>query len=108
MKRLLKPNGYWTKERCIEDALNYKTRKEWTKQNSGAYDSAYSNNWLDECCNHMTQFRKSNGYWTKEKCLEEALKYNTIKEWLLNSKNSYQAAHKNKWLEECCKHVKTK
>lgn len=43
---------------------------------------------------------------TLESCKAEALKYNTRKEWGKGSRNSYRAAVKNKWLEECCKHMK--
>ena len=45
--------GYWTKERCDEDALKYNSRSEWNKNNSSAYSAAHKNGWLDECCKHM-------------------------------------------------------
>jgi hypothetical protein len=48
----------------------------------------------------MTQINNPNGYWTKEKCIEEAKKYNTIKEWKTNNQTSYNKAIKNNWLEE--------
>ena len=40
--------GYWTKERVLEDAKQYKTKGEWMKNSRGAYSKAYRNGWLDE------------------------------------------------------------
>lgn len=47
-----KPNNYWNKERCKEEALKYSTRNEFQKKCRGAYTAARINFWLDEiCCN---------------------------------------------------------
>lgn len=35
-----KPNGYWTKERCHEEALKYNSRKEFQSKSRGSYKSA--------------------------------------------------------------------
>ena len=45
------------------------------------------------------------GYWTKELCLEQAKKYNTLMTWLQNDSGSYHAAYRNKWVEECTAHM---
>lgn len=55
MTNLIKPKNFWkhwTLELYKEDALKYKSRTEW-KKNSGAYNIAYKNGWLEECCSHM-------------------------------------------------------
>ena len=44
--------------------------------------------------------------WTKEECIKDAKKYNAIKEWEKNSRGACASARKNKWLDECCKHMK--
>lgn len=44
--------------------------------------------------------------WNLELCKQDALKYNTRSEWEKNSRNSYGAAHKHKWAEVCCSHMK--
>jgi hypothetical protein len=49
--------------------------------------------------------RKINGYWTKEKCYEEALKYKTRTTYQKSNHSSYEVARKNKWLNEICKHM---
>lgn len=53
MKNKRKPKGYWTKERCIEEALKYKTRTIFQHISKSAYDASFRNKWLDECCEHM-------------------------------------------------------
>ena len=101
-----KPNNYWTLERCKEEALNYKTRSEWSKNGSGSYQAAIKNGWLDECTEHMViSEKKPSGYWTLERCKAEALKYTTITEWSKNDSGSYSAAKINKWVDECTKHM---
>jgi len=66
-----KPMGYWTKEKCQEVTLQFDNKSDFMKNYLGAYKSCLRNNWLDEVCSHMKQFRKPDGYWTKEKCQEE-------------------------------------
>jgi len=42
--------------------------------------------------------------WTKEKAIESAKKFRTRKEWELNEKGAYLAAHRKGWMTECCSH----
>lgn len=44
---------YWNKETVCTEALKYNTRTEFCKGSAGAYDSAFTNGWLDEACSHM-------------------------------------------------------
>jgi hypothetical protein len=102
------PDGYWTKERCIEESKKYTSRVEW-KNNSPSYKAALKSGWLDECASHMKLLQKRNGYWSLERCIEEAKKYNTRVEWQ-NSKGdgstSYSCAALNGWIEQCATHMK--
>jgi hypothetical protein len=43
--------------------------------------------------------------WTKEKCLQEALKYNNKKDFYKKSYNAYYKAKKKKWIDEICSHM---
>jgi hypothetical protein len=101
-----KPNGYWNRniEHCREEALKYNSRKEFSDNSVSAYNAAIANNWLDEICNHM-DIKKYNGYWNKERCQEEALKYNGRKKFQLGSGSAFSAAKKNGWIEEICSHM---
>ncbi len=96
-----KPSGYWTKERLQKEALKYKTRTEFFKKSSSAYDVSRKNGWLDEFCVHMETFSKPKGHWNnKENCRLEALKYKTRTEFSKKSICSYESSSKNKWLDE--------
>lgn len=48
-----KPSGYWTKEKCREEALKYSSRGEFSAAPGGCYNKSRENNWLDEICKHM-------------------------------------------------------
>lgn len=102
-----KPRGYWTKERCYEVALTCQTKLEFSTKYSRAYRNSRINGWLDEVCSHMTQFRKPNGYWTKERCQIEALKYKSRKEFNDNNRGCYQYASGKGWSNEICSHMIT-
>ena len=52
--------------------------------------------------------RNINGYWTKERCKEEALKYNSRIEFINNSPTAYSISHKNKWLNDITSHMEYK
>jgi hypothetical protein len=95
----------WTKETCQQEALKYKTKSEFQKKSCGAHTAAYRNDWLNEICLHMTNGRKENGYWTKEMCQQEALKYKTRKEFQMKSSTSYRITRESGWLDEICKHM---
>jgi hypothetical protein len=100
-----KPHNYWTLERCKEDALKYKSKKEWQKNSGGVYKKAREKKWLHECCKHMIGNRNGNGHWSLENCKSEALKYNSRMEWKLKSSPSYSAAVRAKLVNECCTHM---
>jgi len=43
--------------------------------------------------------------WTKDNCANEALKYNTIKEFSLKCKSAYMVCLDKKWTDEVCSHM---
>ena len=92
----------WTKEKCVEEALKYKTKMEFKIKCKGAYCSSCNNGWLNEICSHMSIIRIN---WTKEKCAKEALKYNSINEYQKHSKASYLASYRHNWMGDVCKHM---
>jgi len=102
----MKPAGYWTKERCHEEALKYNTRSEFNQKASGAYHKARKLNCLDEICLHMIQNKKPDGYWTEERCLNVARKFKTKKQFRASAGNVYAAVHRGGWLEKICAHMK--
>ena len=101
-----KNKGYWTKERCKEIALKHNTKKDFKKYNSYVYEISLKNKWLNEICSHMKEnIKKPKGYWDKEKCHKEALKYMNKTDFKKFSYGAYKFAYKNKWLNEICSHM---
>ena len=106
MSRSKKPSGYWIKEKCQEEALKYNTLNKFRINSPGSFLASKNNNWLDDICSHMIITKnKPKGYWTKEKCLEEALKYSKRSLLQKYSISAYQTSINNKWLDEVCSHM---
>lgn len=93
----------WTKDACIEIALNCKTKTEFKNKNSSAYVSACKNGWLDDYYwfvdGNMLAREKRRKY-TYEKCYEIASSCNTASEFKSVSPSAYLAARTNKWLKD--------
>lgn len=107
-KYLKNPNNMsiiWTKEKCKLICNNYNILSDFRKKEPKVYDVVLNKKWLNELCSHMMRNLKQKGYWTKDKCLEESLKYKTKTEWMKNSHKSYDAAHRNKWINFCSSHM---
>jgi predicted GIY-YIG superfamily endonuclease len=100
-----RPNGYWTKERCAEEAKEYISRREFESGSISAYNASLINNWMDDICAHMISNQKPSGYWTKERCATEAKKYNTRAEFRRNNGSAYSKALKSKWANDICGHM---
>lgn len=100
-----KPRGYWTKERCLELALSCNTRAEFRKNHYSAYQAAMWHGYLEECCAHMERLQKPNGYWTLDRCMDEAIKYSNKTDFINNSNVAYQVAHERGWLDQLCSHM---
>ena len=108
MKSTIKPRGFWTKENCAREALKHTTRTNFQKAATRAYALSHTNGWLDEICSHMLQFNKPSGHWTKEKCSDEANKYNTRSEFSERSGGAAAYARKNGFFDEICHHMLTR
>lgn len=85
----------WTFEKVTEEALKYKTRKEFQVNSRGAYGAATTNKWLEIVCKHMVTFSKPKGYWTLEVAIQEAKKYKTKKEFKENCISAYRVCSDN-------------
>ena len=109
MEQPQKPNGYWTKERCLEHAKQFKTINEWTNANSSPAINARRYGWIDECTKHMIRTIKPGGYWkVKENVVNSAKEYDTITKWARNNSSSYKSARINGWFEEVTRHMEKK
>ncbi|MEQ1716431.1 MAG: GIY-YIG nuclease family protein [Hyphomicrobium sp.] len=96
------PNGTWNRERCAQEAQNYRSRAEFKRGSLSAYNTCLRNGWMDEFCSHMNPRRVP---WTKEMCAEVARKHNSRATFASRDGAAYQAAWKNGWLDEICSHM---
>lgn len=90
--------GKWTYETCYQEAQKYKTRKEFQRENIGAYTRALQYRWLDD----YTWFKPAKTgqtRWTKQRCYDEAKKYLYIEDFRKLSNFAYEKSKKNGWLE---------
>ena len=95
----------YTKEFCRQIALQYSDKTDFRTSNPHFYNYICSRGWIDELCKHMTQRKKRNGFWTKERCKEEAKKFCNRTEFHKKSSSAYDSAFKNGWLDEICSHM---
>lgn len=90
----------WTYDKCKEEALKYTTRGEFQKMSNSAYSRSIKEGWLDEICNHMNVIKNPKGYWTYERCKEEASKYTSKSEFRKGSSGAYDKSYTEGWLKE--------
>ena len=94
MSSIHKPNGYWTLVHVTDEAKKYRTRRDFQRGAPGAYQRAHKDGWLDDVCQHMKEFRKQAGYWTKKRILQETSKFTSLKEFRDSPGGAYDAAYK--------------
>jgi hypothetical protein len=95
----MKPNGYWTYEKCEELAKSCKSGRELRKKESGAFYKAYTKGWLKDWFDTRPNSKPS-GYWTHEKCEEEAKKYVSYSNFNANNYVVYRKCLKEDWLKD--------
>lgn len=93
-----KKQTIWNKDLVIKEALKYEKISDWKRNSKNSYSYACRKKIIPECTSHMKNIRKKviQTMWTDEMIISDSLKYKTLTEWILKSKNSYQMAHKRK------------
>lgn len=89
----------WVYETCYAEALKYKNRSEYRKNSKTSYNVARDNGWLDDFT-WLEMSTKPHGYWTHGRCLEEAKKYKTKREFEKGSPGAYDAVISHKWMAD--------
>ena len=102
-----KANGFWTLEKCIEEAKKYKTLSEWIRKSGSSHQKAMKKGWISACSSHMTSPQKPSGYWTLERCKEDSMHFTSRTLWARGSNSAYLTAQRNNWLDQCCEHMRT-
>jgi hypothetical protein len=105
VKRINRPNGYWTLNTLQIEALKCATRTEFQRGALAAYNAAYRQKLLDALCSHMVELQKRHGYWTHETLQIEALKYTTRSEFPKRNGSAYGAAGRMNLPDAICGHM---
>ena len=95
-----KPNGYWTYERCLEEAKKYTARARFEEGSPSACQVARKHGWLEEYTWLKRSQNNPSGYWTYDRCKKEAQKYTVKEHFAKGSPKAYGAAVRNKWLDD--------
>jgi len=89
----------WNKESCRLEALKYNTLKEFRNNSESAYHACLKNKWNKELLSHFIRTTNESGYWTKERCQEEASKYKCRWHFQKGCGSAHSSSTKNGWLD---------
>lgn len=93
-----KPNGYWTYEKCKEEALKYNNRVKFRKECSSALNVIIRNKWY-ELTEHLINKKKDNYWIDYNNCRDVALLFNNISDFQKMYSRAYTIICKNNWRE---------
>lgn len=99
------PSKWQDKNTCQLEANKYKNTTDFYKGSYNCYMRSIQYGYFDDITKNLTRLYNPSGYWTKEKCHREALKYSGRKAYQLGSPAAYSKAMKNKWLNDICSHM---
>jgi len=94
-----------TYEECKKIVSNYNTTKEFIQKEWKVYQVIKRKGWDKELFIHLETKFKPSGYWTKEMCRDEALKYTTYKEFRRKNYTAYNKIKVSGWWNELCSHL---
>lgn len=95
----------WSKARCMKAAEQAGSMPEFRRQFTGAYLVSLKNGWIDEVAQVCPRAKVPSGYWSKERCVEHAMKFTTRHQFKLNDSKAYRAAQTRGWLDDVCSHM---
>ena len=99
-------NKKWFYDECYEEAKKYKFKQDFKFGSPTAYCVSQKNKWIKDY-DWFEEVQKPRGYWTKERCREEALKYDRKVDFQKNSSAAYHKAHRSGWLDEITSHMQS-
>lgn len=89
-------HGFWNKkENVLKRALDFRSLKEFKKEEPGAYSAALRNKYTNELI--FSEPRKQKNSWTYEKCFEEAKKFKDYKEFSKQSSGACLKSRRKGW-----------
>jgi hypothetical protein len=95
----------WNLRSLMASASPFSTRAAWKDADGAAYKAARDNGVLDRVCAHMTLAYKPAGWWTKERVLASARKFQSVPAWDAVETTAVQRARQRGWIEEATAHM---
>ena len=99
-------DNHWSVEKISRIARRFKTRSDFHRLESAAYNQARRLKILDEVCSHIKRTSALPGYWTKEKVLEESKKFESRTAFIRGAPGAYRAAVRLEILSEAYAHMR--
>jgi hypothetical protein len=87
----------WTYELCREEALKFNTIEEYSKKSNVSYQVVCKNGWNDSILKHLERKQHPKSYWTIEKCIDIAKKYDKMYKLEEGHSTAYKVICENKW-----------
>ena len=95
----------WDLASAKEEASKYRTVRDFKEGGRGAYKWAVRNNEMRALRKCLLGAGKPNGYWSEERCMGIALKYDSLSVFLANELTCYKRAHENGYLPKITAHM---
>ena len=89
----------WTKDLCYEEVKKYTTKNEFIKYGKGCYGYSKKEGFIEDLIKNLKLLKLRN-YWTDEKCIEEANKYENKTDLKKYSVSCYNIIIKNKLFDK--------
>ena len=98
-------NNWTIKENVLNEEKKYTSRTDFKNKSNGAYCAAHRYGWFDEIYwlknkNIKGSEHKKRRWKTKKDVIEESKKYNNRTDFRKKSRQAYEIANKNKWLDD--------
>jgi hypothetical protein len=100
MSRVLRPAGYYTEEVMRAEVAKFTSFKKLQEEDNALYQAIRIRGLVEELCGHLTRGKKPDGYWGKERCREEALKWGNVTDFKRHAGSAYQKCSEMGWGEE--------
>jgi hypothetical protein len=95
----------YTYDYCKEVYSKYDSINDILTKEKSAYNAAIRNNWHKELSVGKLKYKSNRSKWTFEKVRNEALKYNSIKDFATGNRAAYFKAVYSKWLLQVIDHM---
>ena len=103
-----RPMFRWSMEQASAAAAKFASVSEFRRSHPGLYTMACARDWIDGLTAHMDRSKYENGYWTKQRCADEAKRYETRGDFVRGCSAAADAAYTKSWMDDVCSHMRAR